>query len=296
MGRAAAVRLFIAFCGRISVPYKRPSFIHPCWYIEYLARHHYSPGAISNHISHLRTYYRLAGLDPAPFHHFRVSLALRAVAMNIRRPQAEKLPVTPKVLRAVLTRIRQGPDHLPLTLGILIMFLGFLRQSSVVPGSVGAFDPSRHLTWADATATPTGLVIKIKWSKTIQKAADQKSILLPQTNDRSLCPVRAFKAYASTIQRPHHDAPLLTFRDGNTLTTRYIARRWSTALKEAGLPVTAYSLHSLRKGGASFAYNDGNAKLNDVMAQGTWRSDAVRSYIRPQDAAPNTVYAALAAL
>ena len=216
--------------------------------------------------------------------------------MNIRRPQADKLPVTPEVLRAVLGRIEKGPDRLPLTLGILIMFVGFLRQSSVAPGSVASFDKTRHLTREDVFNSSRGLVIRLKWSKTIQRSADQKTILLPQTNDPRLCPVRAFNAYIAARPTAAPSAPLLTFRDGNPITTRYISRRWIAALKEAGLSTTAYSLHSLRKGGASFAYNHGKADLNDVMAQGTWKSDAVRTYIKPQDAAPNTVHAALSAL
>ena len=201
--------------------------------------------------------------------------------MNIRRPKDDKLPVTPQVLEAAMFYIRLGPHHLPLLLGILIMFLGFLRQSSVAPAIVATFDPTRHLTWADVYPAPSGLVVHIKWSKTIQWAADQKSILLPETKDPLLCPLRAYRQYAA----PHHaalsGAPLLTFSDSNPLTTRYIARRWHGALKEAGLPVSSYTLHSLRKGGASFAYNHGKADLNDVKAQGTWKSDAVRSYIKP---------------
>ena len=274
-GRSAAVHLFIAFCKRVHVSYRRISYVHPCWYVEYLARHHYSAGAISNNISHLRTFYRLTGLDMAPLNHFRVSLALRAIAMNVRRPPADKLPVTPTVLKAVVAQLAQGPEPLPTVLAILIMFVGFLRQSSVAPASVAAFDSSRHLTRADAYIAQDGLVIKIKWSKTMQKAADMKSILLPRTRDPALCPVRAYQAYAAAFPRAPPQAPLLVFADGNPLTTRYIARRWTLALKAAGLSTSVYSLHSLRKGGASFAYNKGRADINDVMAQGTWKSAAV---------------------
>ena len=278
------------------VSYKKISFIHPCWYIEYLARYQYSAGAISNHISHIRTFYRLAGLNTAPLTHYRVSLALRAISMNIRRPPTDKLPVTPAVLKAVIAQLKGEQDSLPLILGILIMFVGFLRQSSVVPGTVAAFDPTRHLTRKDVRRTPKGLAVAIKWSKTIQRAADLQTILLPQTRDPTLCPVLAYRAYTTARPDNRPDAPLLVFKDGNTLTARHIARRWTGALKGAGLSPTAYSLHSLRKGGASFAYNQGNAKLNDVMAQGTWKSAAVRTYIKPHEAAPNSVHTALAGL
>ena len=137
--------------------------------------------------------------------------------------------------------------------------------------------------------TPNGLSVKIKWSKTIQRAADLKTILLPETKDPLLCPVKAYRACPHTDLKPPAVSPLLVFEDGSPLTTRYIARRWTAALKSVGLSPTAYSLHSLRKGGACFAYNHRRANLNDVMAQGTWQSAAVRTYIKPHEAAPNSI-------
>ena len=292
------LRLFLAFCKQARINYKRLSYIHPCWYVEYLAKSDFTPGSISNHISHLRTYYRLAGLDARPLHHYRLGLALRAVTMTIRRPSSTKLPVTPSILRRVVARLSTAPDSEGLVLAILIMFIGFLRQSSLAPPTVSAFDPSRHLTRADVTATDQGLAVNIKWSKTMQRASDMKTVLLPPTADPSICPLKAYTRYlqrAPPAPLPAR-APLVAFSDGNPITTRYIARAWTRALQQEGLSTTAFSLHSLRKGGASFAYHDGDAKLNDVMAQGTWKSDAVRTYIKPQDGAPNTVHKAFSRL
>ena len=97
------------------------------------------------------------GLNDLGFRHFtvehkwRVSLALRAIAMNVRRPQTKKLPVT------------------PLVLGLLIMFLGFLRQSSVAPATIKTFDSSWHLTLADASPGSDGLAMNIKCLKPSSK-------------------------------------------------------------------------------------------------------------------------------
>ena len=72
--------------------------------------------------------------------------------------------------------------------------------------------------------------------------------------------------------------------------------RCASALKVMGLPTTPYPLHSLHECGANFAYNHDNADINYVRAHGTCKSDAVGTYIKPQDAASNTVLRALAAL
>ena len=110
--------------------------------MEYLARYHYTPGAIANNIAHLHTFHRLAELPLAPLHHYRLQLALRAVAMNLRPQKVDRLPVTPAILKKVISHIRSHPDSPPIILGILLMFLGFLRQSSVAPSTVRGFDAS----------------------------------------------------------------------------------------------------------------------------------------------------------
>ena len=221
-GRASVVRLFLAFCYQARLDYRRISHINVCWYIEYLARHSYSPGAITNSISHLRTFYKMSSLQDAPLHHYRVGLALKAVSVSIRRQPLVKLPVTPTVLKAALRQLHTHQDFEALRLALLIMFLGFLRQSSVAPHTRSSFDQSRHLTRADALPTAKGLAIMIKWSKTMQKAADLTTIILPPTKDRSLCPLRAYDSYMAQAPRAPPGAPLLTYKDGNPLTIRYI--------------------------------------------------------------------------
>ena len=245
-------------------------------------------------MSHLRTYYRLAGLRDAPLHHYRVSLALKAVSTTIRHNPDTKLPVTPAILKQVISHLPPGPLFLPVKLALLIMYMGFLRQSSVAPPTVKAFDSTRHLTWADITDTPKGLSLTLKWSKTIQKSQDAKRLLLPPTQDNTLCPVRTFRQLKASIGAPRlPSSPLLTFEDKRPITVRVVARIWTQAIKDAGLSPTAYSLHSLRRGGASYTYNDAKATLNDVMHQGTWRSAAVRAYIKPQEHSYNSVHHAL---
>ena len=287
------VHLFIAFCNRLGLSYKRLSYVHYCWYIEYLARHAFTPGTISNHISHLRTFYKLADLPLAPLNHYRVGLALRAVAINVRHVPDPKDAASQAVLRAVLVQLREGPARLPTKLAILLMFMAFARQSSITPPTVSAFDATRHLTWRDAWLTPEGLSLRIKWTKTIQRSCDLKVILLPFTTDPELCPARTHQRYKGTRAAAQGHHPYLTFEDGNPLTTKFVARAWAQAVKAAGFDPSRLSLHILRRGGASYTYNQADAKLNDVMAQGTWRSLAVRDYIRPDSPTLNTVHKAL---
>ena len=291
-GRASAVRLFLNFCRNVKVNYKRITYYHVCWFLEHLAAAAYTPGTISNILSHLRTYYKLASLHEAAWHHYRVGLALRAIAIADRRPLNSKDPATPQTLRAALAHINTLQHPRPIKLAVLLMFMAFLRQSNLAPPTVAKFDATRHLRPADITAKSDSLTIKVKWTKTIQKASDAKTIIVPATGDKDLCPVTAFNQYVREY-RPPAAGPLLLFPDGNPMTVRYIAKQWQLLLKRAGLPSAALSLHSLRRGGAGYTYNEARADLNDVMTQGTWRSLAVRDYIKPQEGVQNTVHDAL---
>ena len=112
---------------------------------------------------------------------------------------------------------------------------------------------------------------------------------------------RLYKKHLTSRPQTHAglaapQAPLLTFKDGSPLTTRFMAHRWSQALQAASLSTTGFSLHRVRKSRASYTYNQCGTDLNEVMSQGTWRSAAVRTYIKPQEAAPNSVPTTLSAL
>ena len=268
-----------------------------CWFIEHLARGHYAPQSISNLISHLRTFYTLSSLNTQPWYHHRVGLALRAVATTIRHVPNPKDPVGPDLLRRAMANIHRIPSPEATRMAIYIMYFGFLRQSSLAPPSVAAYDPTRHLSGADVAIVHNGLTIKLKWSKTLQRSSDATDLLLPLTKDSSLCPVGAYRAYLAVAPgAPSPMAPLLRHADGNTLTVPFIRRQWAVLLSLIGADPVAYSLHSLRRGAASYTYNTCKAQLNDVMNQGTWRSSAVRAYIRPSSIKYNSVHKALAAV
>ena len=215
------------------------------------------------------------------------------MATTIRHTPAPRAPVSPDLLKRILAAVSEVPSPSATRLAIILMYMGFLRQSSVAPQTVSAFDPTRHLTAGDLQVTPKGLQVHLKWTKTLQSSADATDILLPPTADSSICPLAAYQAYRLHQPATAPTAPLLVHGDGNTLTVPFIRRQWVHLVSRAGADPSAYSLHSLRKGAANYTYNVAKADLNDVMTHGTWRSQAVRTYITPQQGPTNSVYQAL---
>ena len=161
-GRASAVRLFLDFCKDANIQYKKIGYCHVCWYIERLAERGCTPGTISNHVSHLRTFYKLADLKDSALHHYRVRLALRAVAITIRTPSRSKLDVPPPLLRKALEANAGRTEHQATNLAFIIMYLGFLRQSSLAPPTKDKFDASRHPTNRDLKRVRDGLTLNLK--------------------------------------------------------------------------------------------------------------------------------------
>ena len=253
--RAAVVKLFVAFIKRV-VSYT---------YAGTLSTSHPTP---THHVYHMRMFYKLFTLPDVSLHHYRVHLSLRAVSISIHHTLDPKHAVFPHILRRAAPRLHDQPHADPLILGVLLMFMGFMHQSSIVSASVSTLDPTRHLTRHDVTLTPLGLVIRLKWTKSIQKSADLKTFMLPHNKDRAICPVLAYQQYTRCNPLSARDTKkvsLLSFPDGNPLTI--ITRAWASALKQADISSCHLSLHSLRRGGVSYTHNDAGAKLNDVMAQ-----------------------------
>lgn len=64
------------------------------------------------------------------------------------------------------------------------------------------------------------------------------------------------------------------------LTTGWLQRLFSIMMTELGYNAKLYSLHSLRRGGATTSYQAG-VDYTLIKRQGTWASDALWSYISP---------------
>jgi hypothetical protein len=148
------------------------------------------------------------------------------------------------------------------------------------PRTSKAFDITRHLTQADLFYSPPGYVILVKWTKTHQHG---QHVLLPVPEiPHKHCPIKAIRRMLAD----HTPTTIATrliplFMVPNTqspMTTTYLAQSLRVILAALGVDANNYSLHSLRRGGATSAFNAG---VNHVKIQrhGTWRSDCFWTYV-----------------
>ena len=153
-------------------------------------------------------------------------------------------------------------------------------QSNLAPPMESRFDPTRHMTCQDVKRGPNGIKVTLKWSKTLQRAQDATTIALPRISGREFCPVRAYDALSLSNPRQEKSAPLFATREGRPMPLGLLKRAWKETLVTVALPHERLSLHSLRSGGATAAWNTGLVSETDLKKHGTWASSAWMGYVR----------------
>ena len=155
-----------------------------------------------------------------------------------------------------------------------------LRKGNVVPKSEKTFHPLKHLARGSFIIGKDVIVVKLRWSKTIQFG--QRSLVLPLIKfpGSEVCPVTAIRRLFSMVDAPTN-APAFSYGRGDLLETwtefswtKYVRRK----LSDINLDGNSFSEHSLRRGGSTFAFN-ARVPSELIQLQGDWRSDAYKQYL-----------------
>ena len=269
----------MTFCFTYNVTHLSPSVNTVLAYIEHLAQSLTSHKSVMNYLSAIKHLHRLSGAEFTAFSAYPVSLLIRALPLTMTSRSAPKHPITPSLLH-VICRVC---DHIPrvgrvLKAAYLLAFFAFLRRSNLAPNSSTTFDPTRHTRRGDVTFQEPGAVITLRWSKTMQDGTRSHEIPIPSIPNHPLDPVAAIKDMYRQIPTRTSDDPFLMLPDRSPVTTRLLATALHSILRESGFPANNYSLHSLRRGGATAAFRAG-AEVHDIQRHGTWRSSCVWEYI-----------------
>ena len=176
----------------------------------------------------------------------------------------------------------------------LLSFFSFLRISNLVPHTIKTYDPLQQLARADIIFAPPGALVLIKWSKTIQHKNKVRILKIPHLGTSPLCPIRALKNLLK-FNPGSSNSPLFQVQYHGTwgpLTDTRLRKNLSIILKKLKLENSSITFHSLRRSGASLAFNS-HVPLQDIQSHGTWTSDCVWSYITQDHNASGKVATAL---
>ena len=172
----------------------------------------------------------------------------------------------------------------------LLAFFSFLRISNLVPHSRNSYSPLQQVDQGDMIFAPSGLHILVKWSKTLQTKDKIKIIKVPALGASPLCPVVALKVLLKLTPN-HPNFPLFQIKQSHTwlpLTDTKVRRHFKSILARLSLHDSAITIHTLRRSGATFAYN-ANVPLQEIQSNGTWTSEFVWNYITQDHQASHQV-------
>ena len=225
---------------------------------------------------------------------FIVTKMLRAVDLTIRHNPSTRLPITSDILKDIVAAAPVLGSLAPaFKFAVIAAYYGFLRQSNLAPHSPNSFNPREHTCRGDVVLHPPGLVIILKWSKTMQRGESAHLVPLPQRPSHPLCPLSAFHdmiQVAATLS-PNHPLLQLPGQAKSSLRERplpptqvvtvpHLTEALKRALLHIGRDPHRYSLHSLRAGGATDAHRAGASPL-DIKQHGAWASHCFNRYLAP---------------
>uniref|UniRef100_A0A1I8G0Z6 SAP domain-containing protein n=1 Tax=Macrostomum lignano TaxID=282301 RepID=A0A1I8G0Z6_9PLAT len=234
------------------------------------------------HVSALSSWFKACGAEDLTKHHL-VSLLVRGAKRRMGQRPRRKLPISPAMLLSVKNRLNSSSSlDRVCWLVTLIAWWGMFRRSSLLPSqqsaspiSVSAFQ--RH---------PKGVVLSVSYGKTNQFGAKLHRVLLPRLKEgHPLCPVAALEGHLR-VSKLGCRQPVFSYQLASGSSVVLSASRFDRFLKRclatAEQDARSFSAHSLRRGGATWAYRLG-LSVQEVKCIGDWRSDAVTAYLPSAD-------------
>ncbi len=261
-------------------------------YIEYLAQNFTNRKSLGNYISAVKLLHKFADRQCHAVDSFEVGLMMRAASLTMRGIPNQKLPLTVSQLENLVSRCAAlGVEGQVIKTAFIIGFMAYLRASNLCPENSTDIDPTRNLLRGDIRIAHPGLLVNVKWSKTMQSAAQPLCIAIPALTNKNLDPVFNIKLLKAMVPAPP-EAPLFVLPSGESLTIRALRKTFSGFIKDMGLSAKSYSLHSLRRGGASVSLKN-CATYMDIKRHGSWNSDAFWAYLTRLVPEESTVVTAL---
>jgi hypothetical protein len=253
-----------------------------CWMAAFFAR---SAGykTVCNYLKAYKYFLKCQGWDIRLWSQWAL---LPRVLKGIRRVKGDesksKLAITPDMLLAIVHVLPAGDKFLAVWAAMLVGFFAFLRKSHLcVEGA--------SLSWADSlllrkhvTLVPSKycIVVSVASSKTIQFRERVHDIVIQGVPGHLLDPYFWVSAFFQAVPAGP-DVPAFGYMVAGAYRPLSYATFVSTMkglLAQVGQDLAQFAGHSLRRGGATFAFQAGVNPLF-IRIQGDWNSDAWLLYV-----------------
>jgi integrase len=254
-------------------------------YIAFLANSMKAPSTVLNYLAGLKTIHKVIDLPFPLLESYMIKMQLKGVAKQLQHTPHQAQPISPQTLIHIYDKLDFSDSYnVSLWASFIVAFFTFARLSNIVPMSANKFDPHKDLTRADIFLASDGLLVHIKWSKTIQDHSRYLLIPLVQIPQHPLCPLNAVNNMIQ-VSPASPNSPAFSYKKGTqlfTLTHSSLVDSFRILLSSLGLDPLQYSGHSFRRAGASYAFSAG-VRSEQIQHHGDWRSTAYLQYIHFSD-------------
>ena len=245
-----------------------------------------SPSSIANYLNIVRLIHLQYGY-PNPLDNalvkFQYSLLIRGIKRSSNKAATRpKLPITPTVLNDIRRQLTlTNSFDATFWAACLVAFYSFFRKANQLPPLRDKFDEHSHLRRSDLHLFSWGVVMVVRWNKTIQFKQRTFFIPLSRVNEAPLCPLTALaNAYDLTRDAGPYDPAFMNRQWTNLMMLTYnkFLQKLQLTLSAAGLNTENYAGHSFRRGGATFAMRCGVPE-ELIKLQGDSKSNAYERYL-----------------
>ena len=282
-------RDFLAFQVAAGLPHSQVNSNFLLSFMEYLYQSKLSSSHIANYMAALRSFYIINALDTTPLKDERIPLFLKSIKIQAPFAPTIKPAIDVRRLESIIQQCHALPHSKIFQPLYLLSFFSFLRLSNILPHTTKTFDPTRQLARGDFILSNNNAVLLIKWSKTLQDRKKSVTIPLPSLGSSPLCPIKAITNIILLHPAGENDSLFVIPRSSSPVPlTDSMARKH---LKKISIILGLHSpltFHAFRRAGAMWAFQNG-VPLEHIMKHGTWKSDAVWTYLSSTPSATSPV-------
>ena len=251
-----------------------------CEFVQFLSRS-MVPSTVRNYLSGVRVLHIFHGLPFAHSQDFLLQLELRGIGRLNPHVPVRAIPMTPGILLSFRSSMdAQSSLHCSIWACSLFCFFTMARLGAILPSSKNT-QLNTILTTDRVNFSREGLLITLLHTKTIQFGRRRLHIPLVRHATSPLCPVQAYEQVLACSPVPKPGPAFVFLYQGQLhwLTRKVFIQTFRAVLKSGGVAnATAFTGHSFRRGGASFAFQAGiPGELIQIC--GDWASDAYKRYL-----------------
>ena len=250
---------------------------------QHLSETFESPESVGNYLSGIRTCMALLGLQVPDSAEKQMKMFITGLKRAMPHSIKQAEPITPTLLLK-LSKVVNYRDQVEMVAwtAVLLSFYLFLRKSNLVPDAMNSCDINQQFCRGDINllGPEQAMMIEIRWSKTIQHK--QKILRLPilPAENKAICLVFWVHYMVNSIPGTAQD-PAFALKAGKqklSLSYNQLIARFRKWLKLIGQDPFIFSLHSLCRGGATFAYQC-NMESKMIKLLRDWASDCYKRYV-----------------